>query len=260
MGREGKDQRIFDTLIRLLEKKKPLAGFPDQLILDIGKCFLGEPYVTGMLETRGGEHLVVNLREFDCVTFVETVIALVFLVKSGKRSFRAFRNILQKIRYRHGRPQGYASRLHYFSDWIHDNQKKGMIRDLTAEIGGRHLRKVVNFMTTNPELYLPLRNAANLRRMKSVEKAISKRFLSFIPKKALGRLEGRIRDGDLIAVTTDVEGLDIQHVGFAVKVRNRVHLLHASGLEGKVVFSQKTLYRHLMQSKARTGVVVGRIL
>ncbi len=259
LDRRNQDQTIFDALIRFLEKKKTLARFPDQLILDIGKSFLGKPYVTGTLETRGGEHLVVNLREFDCVTFVETVIALVCLIKSGKKSFRVFRNFLQKIRYRQGRLRGYSSRLHYFSDWIYDNQKKGMIGDLTAEIGGRPLRKVVHFMTTNPELYPPLRNVTNLRRMKSVEKAISKRSLFFIPKKALRGLEDRIRDGDLIAITTEVQGLDIQHAGFAVRAKNRVHLLHASSLEGKVVFSQKTLYRYLMENRVRTGIMVARV-
>jgi hypothetical protein len=72
-------------------------------------------------------------------------------------------------------------------------------------------------------------------------------------------LEEQIRDGDLIAMTTNTEGLDVQHVGFAVRVKNRIHLLHASSKEGKVVLSKKTLYRHLMQSKVRSGIMVARI-
>jgi hypothetical protein len=250
---------MIEELIRCLEMKKRLVKFPGQLILEIGKFFLGASYALGTLETKSTEHLVVNLREYDCVTFVETVIALVCLIKSGKKSFKAFRNLLQKIRYRQGRLQGYSSRLHYFSDWIYDNQKKGIIRDLTAETGGRPLRKVVNFMTTNPDPYPPLKNVTNLRGMKSVERAISRRYLFFIPKKALRRLEDQIRDGDLIAITTNRKGLDVQHVGLAARVKNRIHLLHASSLEGKVVFSQKTLYRYLMQSRARTGVMVARV-
>ena len=259
MNRQSRDQRIFEELIRFLEKKKPLAKSPDQLILEIGKFFLGAPYVVGTLETENTEHLVVNLREYDCVTFLETAIALVWLIKSGEKSFKAFRNLLRKIRYRQGRLQGYSSRLHYFSDWIYDNQNKGIIRDVTAEIGGGPLRKALNFMTTNLDLYPPLKNVVNLRRMKSVETAISRRSLFFIPKKGLRRLEDRIRDGDLIAITTDIKGLDIQHVGFAARVSNRIHLLHASSFEGKVILSQKTLYRYLMQSRARTGVMVARV-
>jgi len=299
MLRQGKDRRIFEELIRFLDKKKTSAKFPDQLMLEIGKFFLGAPYVAGTLETKRAEHLIVNLREHDCVTFVENVVALARLVephlqslwhptsrpsgatsrpnvgafilpakvggpyaagvKSREKSFEAFQRLLQKIRYRQGRLQGYSSRLHYFSDWIHDNQKKGIVRDVTAKIGGRPFKKAMTFMTTHPDLYPPLKNAANLRRMKSLERMISTRSLFFIPKKALRRLEDRIRDGDLIAITTNKEGLDVQHVGLAERVKNRIHLLHASSIEGKVVLSKKTLYRYLMQSKARSGIMVARV-
>jgi hypothetical protein len=251
--------KLFKKLIRFLDKKKASSKFPDQLILEIGKFFLGTPYVSGTLETKGAEHLVINLREVDCVTFVENVVALVCLVKSREKSFEAFRRYLQKIRYRGGQLQGYSSRLHYFSDWIHDNQRKHIVRDVTAKIGGRSLRKAVTFMTTHPDLYPALKNAATLRRMKSIERTISKRSLLFIPKKALRRLEDRIHDGDLIAVTTNAGGIDVQHVGLAIKVKNQIHLLHASSTEGKVVLSQKTLYRYLMQSKVRSGMMVARV-
>jgi hypothetical protein len=259
LNRHGQDRRIFENLIRFLEQKKTLAKSPDEFILEIGNFFLGARYVTGTLEAEGSERLIVNLREHDCVTFVENVVALAWVVASREKSFEAFRTLLRKIRYRQGRFQGYASRLHYFSDWIHDNQKKGIIRDVTGEIGGEPLKKTVTFMTRHPDLYPRLKNAANLRRMKSVERTISRRSLFFIPKKALGRLEVRVRNGDLIAITTDAEGLDVLHVGLAARVKNRIHLLHASTIEGKVVLSRKTLYRYLMQSRARTGMMVARV-
>jgi hypothetical protein len=259
LNRQGTDRKIFEALISFLDKKKTSAKFPDQLMVEIGKFLLGSLYGTGTLETKGTEHLVVNLREHDCVTFVENVVALAWHVKSREKSFEAFRRLLQKIRYRRGRLQGYSSRLHYFSDWIYDNQKKGILRDVTAAIGGRPLRKAITFMTTHLDLYPPLKNAVNLRRMKSVERTISKRSLFFIPKKALRRLEDRIHDGDLIAITTNTEGLDVQHVGVAARVKNRIHLLHASSIEGKVVLSKKTLYRYLMQSRARSGIMVARL-
>ncbi len=259
MNRRGQDRRIFEELVRFLDKKKTSAKFPDQLMLEIGKFFLGTPYVAGTLETKRAEHLVVNLREHDCATFVENVVALVWYIKSREKSFEAFQRLLRKIRYRQGRLQGYSSRLHYFSDWIHDNQKKGIVRDVTVEIGGRPLRKTINFMTKNPNLYPPLKNVANFRKMKSVERTISRRSLYLIPKRALRRLEDWIRDGDLIAITTNAEGLDVEHVGLATRVKNRIHLLHASSTEGKVVLSKKTLYRYLMQSRARSGMMVARV-
>ena len=118
----------------------------------------------------------------------------------------------------------------------------------------------MTFMTAHPDLYPPLRDIVNLRGMKSVERTISRRFECFIPKKTLRRLEDRIREGDLIAITTNREGLDVQHVGLAARVNNRIHLLHASSVEGKVVLSPKTLYRYLMESRTRSGVMVARVI
>jgi len=256
---QSKDQRIFRELIRFLGRRKTSTPSSDQLMLEIGKFFLGTPYVVGTLETKGAERLVINLGEFDCVTFVENVTALSRCVKSRQKSFEAFRRVIKEIRYRNGRLQGYASRLHYFSDWIQDNQKKGIVRDITAKIGGKSYRKTINFMTTHSDLYPALKDVMILRRMKSVERAISRRSLYSVPKRFVRTLEDQIQDGDVIAITTNTEGLDVQHVGFAVRVKNRIHLLHASSAERKVVLSKQTLYRYLMQSRVCSGIRVARI-
>jgi hypothetical protein len=259
VNRQEQDRKIFKKLTRYLSRQKSSPISPGRLILEIGRFFLGAPYAAGTLDTKKPEQLVVNLREYDCVTFVENVVALVWHLKSRQKSFKAFQSLLKRIRYRKGWLKSYPSRLHYFSDWIYDNHKKGIVRDVTAEIGGRSLRKTITFMTAHPELYPPLNNSTNLWIMKSVEKRVSKRSLFFIPKKTFRRLENRISDGDVIAITTNTEGLDVQHVGLAVRVKNRIHLLHASSQEGKVVLSKRTLYRHLMQSKVRSGIIVARV-
>ncbi len=95
--------------------------------------------------------------------------------------------------------------------------------------------------------------------MKTVERRISRRPLFFIPKRKLRPLEGRIRDGDFIAITTDLQGLDVKHVGLAVKLKNRIHFLHASSKEGKVVLSKETLYSYLMGGGTRSGIMVARM-
>ena len=259
MNRGGETRKIFNELIRFLGGKKTSEKSPGQLAIEIAEFFLGAPYVAGTLETQRTERLIVNLQEFDCVTFAETVVTLTCLVRSGKRSFKAFERLLQKIRYRQGRLQGYSSRLHYFSDWIHDNQKKGIVRNVTEEIGGRPLTKAIAFMTTNPDLYPPLRNEMNLRGMRSVERSMSRRSFYYIPKEALRPREDRIRDGDLIAITTHADGLDVKHVGFAKRVNRRIHLLHASAKEGEVILSRQTLYRYLIQNRIHSGIMVARI-
>ncbi len=260
MDARAQDRAIIEEVVRVLGKEDSSLNYPDQLILKIGNSFLGTPYAAGKLETKTAEHLTVNLRHYDCVTFVENVTALARLIRSRQKSFKTFRKFLLEIRYRHGRPQGYSSRLHYFSDWIHDNQKKGILKDLTAQMGGRLFRKTLNFMTTHSNLYPPLKHLATFRKMKLHERVISKRSLFYIPKSAVRRSEDQVRDGDLVAITTNRDGLDVQHVGFAVRLKDRIHLLHASSAAGRVILSKNTLYRHLMQGKTRSGIMVARLL
>ena len=256
-----RDREIYEELIQRLNRPPASpARIPDGLILNIGTFFLGAPYQAGTLEGKGAERLVVNLRAFDCFTFVENVVALTRHLISVKRSFPLFLKFLRKIRYRQARLRGYPSRLHYFSDWIRDNQKKGILKDITAELGGRPLKKTMTFMTTHADLYPALKIASNLRAMRAAERTISKRPLSFIPKRELRLCEDRIQNGDLIAITTDRDGLDVQHVGFAVKMKNRTHLLHASSVGERVVLSEKTLYRFLMESRTRSGIMVARLV
>ncbi len=255
----AQDRRIFNELIRRCDRGLISVEPPDQLVIGIGKFFLGTPYLAGSLETNSIEKLTVNLRGYDCVTFVENVVALTQLMRSGQKSFNSFRKFLQTIRYRGGRLQGFPSRLHYFSDWIYDGQKKGILKDITAEVGGRPFRKIIHFMTAHRDLYASLKDPVNFRTMKSLEKEISKRSLYFVPKKAVRFCETQFRDGDLIAIVTNKEGLDVEHVGIAVKVKNRMHLLHASSVLGKVVLSENTLYRFMMQSKTRSGVILARL-
>jgi hypothetical protein len=245
----NRDVRIFTKLVDTMGRRGVSQMPPGRLALEIGKFFIGRPYLSGTLEARGGERLVVNLRAFDCFTFVENVVALSRLLGSGDRSFLRFKKLLQRIRYRGGRLRGYPSRLHYFSEWVFDNGRMGFIRDVTAGEGGKPYRNTINFMTENPGTYPALKDEGDLKRMRAVERAISKRPLFVIPKERLRRMEGRIREGDVIAIATTQKGLDVQHVGLAVKVRGRIHLLHASSIEGKVVLSRETLYRYIMGSK-----------
>jgi hypothetical protein len=89
-----------------------------EIVVRVGRPFVGEPYTPHTLELPGPERVVVNLREFDCVTYVESVLAMARLIRDGRNSFAEFTEELRRIRYRDGRLDGYPSRLHYFSEWI----------------------------------------------------------------------------------------------------------------------------------------------
>ena len=122
-------------------------------MVSIGKTFIGTPYVAKTLEVGETESLVVNLHGLDCTTFVENVLAFSLLLRKGASDFDAFTRTLENIRYKDGKLDGYASRLHYFSEWIANNQKKGLLKDITAEIGGEVITKNINFMSTHRQLY-----------------------------------------------------------------------------------------------------------
>jgi hypothetical protein len=95
--------------------------------------------------------------------------------------------------------------------------------------------------------------------MITVEKNLSVRSLYSIKKAEIRRLENGIENGDLIAVTTGIEGLDVVHAGLAVRIGRRIHLLHASKIEKMVVLSVPTLYQYLSRRKMMTGIMVGRV-
>ena len=254
------DIKIIQDLLRPGRWEGQTLKSSGELALTVGAYFLKTPYVAGTLEQEKGESLQINLRQLDCFTFVENTMALARLIRLGKPSFADFAASLEAIRYRKGLLDGYSSRLHYFSDWLYDNQKKGWIKDITKEIGGEPFRKQFSFMTANRDKYTALQCPDTYGRIRAVERACSERFLYHLLKARLRTCADKIQNGDLIAITTDIEGLDVVHAGIAVKIKKSLHLLHASQRAGKVVISGETLYRYLAQCKSRQGIMVARIL
>jgi hypothetical protein len=254
------DRKICEALLRAARRggddAKPLSG----LIVSAGCRFVGTPYDVGTLEREGPEELVINLRAFDCVTFIEAAIGLALSVRARKTDFSDYAAVLERLRYRRGRCEGYASRLHYFTDWLSDNGRKGMVRDVTGEIGGVPFRKEFYALTARREEHPPLKDATAFRRMRLVEAACSRRTLYRIPKDDLKRHGKKIADGDIVGIAADTEGIDVSHAGIAVRGRRGLHLLHASSEAGRVVLSDVTLYRYLTARRSRIGVIVGRAI
>ncbi|MFH2119608.1 MAG: N-acetylmuramoyl-L-alanine amidase-like domain-containing protein [Pseudomonadota bacterium] len=254
------DREICKALLEKARERGDSARSVGDLIVEVGLHFLGAPYETGTLEKKGPEGLVVNLRAFDCVTFVENAVILAGMIWAGKTAFGDYAAALERIRYRGGRRNGYPSRLHYFTDWLRDNGRKGVIREITRDLGGIPFRKAFHELTDHREDRPPLRGAAAFRRMRIVEAACSRRTLHCVPKADLPGIEKRIENGDIIAVTTNADGIDVSHTGIAVRGPRGLHLLHASSAAGKVVLSDETLYRYLISRRALTGIIVGRAI
>jgi cell wall-associated NlpC family hydrolase len=229
-------------------------------IVEIGRLFINVPYKAGTLENLGKEKLIINVSGFDCTTFVETVLALTKCAVAGKLSRSEFRKYLKLIRYRQGKIDGYSSRLHYFIDWLRDNEKKKILKDVSRQFHAAAQCKKINYMTLNRASYPALKNEFEFQKMRLVEKNLSRKVFYIIDKDKVNRQKTRIKKGDVIAFATKDEGLDVAHVGFAIWQGNNLHLLHASSKESGVVISKKTLVAYLKSNKKFTGITIARFL
>lgn len=233
-----------------------------QLMEKIALEFIDKPYVGGTLDISDTtETCIVNLDKFDCVTYFETVLGMARAFKFSKFDYEDLLAQVQFTRYRDGKIDGYTSRLHYTADWIYDNIKKRVVRDITKDLGGEKIQFNTYFMSENPDKYRAL--AANpelVPIIKSQEEEINKRDYYYIPKEKVTKQIDKIQTCDIIAITTSIKGLDYAHTGFAYKNEDgEVKFLHASSQKKKVVLDTY-LYKYLNSNNKHTGITVLRAI
>lgn len=228
-------------------------------IVEIGRSFLGTDYVAGTLDKDLEEKLVINLQGLDCVTFVENCLTFARCLKKSKTSFENYNSELELIRYRDGIIDGYTSRLHYFTDWIYDNENKGIVKDITYDLGGVKYTKTVNFMSSNTKSYKQLSDESNLKAIKSIEEDINSRIYYYIPAKSISKVYDQLQNGDIIATTTTIAGLDVTHTGYILKGDDGgTYFLHASLKSKQVIISSNQLHEYVSEDTKKTGIIVAR--
>jgi hypothetical protein len=234
----------------------------------IGRTFVGTPYVPHTLDPPGPERLVIGFRGLDCVTFVENVLALArfirepdareLLERRGEAEER-YERILTLIRYRGGAIQGYTTRLHYFSDWIADGEVKGLVRDVTRDLGGVRDTGVVDFMTAHQDAYRQLvEDAVAVGAVRQVEQRLSGAGRWWIPEDALDEADSGIHDGDIIAMTSTVPGMDVAHTGLALWVDGSLRLMHAPLVGDSVEISAEPIPARVRRIRGQDGIMVAR--
>jgi hypothetical protein len=248
----------FEMAQKAKLEEKPIA----EVIAEIGKSFLGLDYEAYTLEAgKGDEKLIVHLTGLDCTTFLENSLVFARCIKQGKTSFEDYQAELTKVRYRDGKLDKFPSRLHYFTDWIYNNEKKGIVENITKSIGGVTYPVKVYVMSKCPDKYEKLKeNPSLIPVIKKIENEINSRQNNYyIPKKKLSKVEGKIQTGDLIAITTKIKGIDIAHVGVAVRQDDgRIHFMHAPIVGKKVQITEKPLSDYLLEHDKQTGIMVLR--
>lgn len=237
----------------------------DNCLMYFARKLKSVPYVARTLEGGERERLVVNLRQLDCTTYVENVIALYLCIKNGKTTFRDFCNYLRNIRYENGIVT-YPTRLHYFSYWIEQNTLTGIVREIVPQDSSvtEDSEYDIYYMSSNPEKYPALRKDTSLiDDIAEMEKYFDGKTYRYIPKAKLKNpesLQAYIKDGDIIAIVTNKKGLDISHIGFAAWHKGNLHLLNASSIHKKIVEEPMSLYKYMMRHPSQTGIRIIRVL
>lgn len=230
-----------------------------------GETLIGKPYVPHTLEGNPTEQLVVNLQQFDCATFIETTLALALAEQELPEHYSAtqlettFKKYLTKLRYRHGRIDGYVSRLHYLSDWLRDNERKGIVQEVTRDIGGIQVQKDINYMTESLQRYPALSDPTTYKQMVSIQSDLSQQPFYLVPRKAIKAAESKIKEGDILMFTAARPGLDMRHVGYATWRNGKLYLLHASSDNHQVTISQQPIADYLASNRNLSGLRVARV-
>lgn len=247
------DVKVFDQKRQLLAEE---ATVPARA-LRVAQSFVGMPYVHGVLDRPAEEELTLNLRQLDCWTFVEYAVAMSFLPPDG--DFQTFGHLVQQFRYYDGVVNGYGSRLHYWSDWLLQAEKRGQLRDVTAAIGGVPYKKDIRYISQRPAKYPRIKDPNTLQALRRAEDRINAHSWHFIPKTRIAAIESQLREGDLIMLTSVKPALDIAHQGFAVKRNGRIYLMHASSLGKRVVITAQPLAQYIMTQRGQSGIMVARL-
>lgn len=254
---EGTDTAKINSLLADAVK----ITSPNERVAAIAKSFIGLPYVAGTLESNDGEQLTVNLDEIDCTTLIDNIVALAVTAGERRTSWRDFVYNLQRLRYRGGNVNGYASRLHYISDWIVDNIHRGNFSEVTGDCPlASYEVKTIDFMTANRNLYPALADSATYAKMKEAEIGYRSHRYPIIKTPRVGKAAKTcLKTGDIIAICTGKKGLDVSHMGVLfIDDKGVPYLLHASTKAGKVIMDTTPLERYLTQQR-HSGIRVIRL-
>ncbi len=226
------------------------------IVQEVGLQFLGLPYAAGLLDGQVKETLVVDLTRFDCVLYVEHVLALSLGIAEQDYGYDSFAQRVQLLRYRRGKLDGYGSRLHYFSEWIADNEL--VVQNITREIGGELYEKSLTFMSEHRASYPRIAKDDSLfRGIRSMEAALKDLEFYHVPERRIRSVYSRLQSGDIVAMSTPIKGLDVVHTGLAVvHADGSVGLLHASPTGGVVLSPDLAAY--VESHTAQIGILIAR--
>ncbi len=261
-----KGRAQYDRILNVADQAKSLPI--GERVATIGMALTGTPYKGFTLEIDDRiEAPSVNLTGLDCWTFFETALAFARMVDEPRENWspHTLLKYIELDRYRGGECNGsYLSRLHYLEEWLSDNDRRGLVKDLTRELGGIRGPHAAREMTVGWRSYRYMRNNPDLRAgIARMEEQIRRTPLYYIPKNKVAGIEKYLRNGDIIGICDHDGGkIGTAHVGLAYRTQDGVlRFLHASSPRnyGKVVLDQR-LTGYLNKFRSHAGIIVARPL
>ena len=263
----GRDK--FERLVREAEANNWQSLPIGERTAAVGRALVGTRYKSFTLEIDNHiEAPSVNFDGMDCWTFFEISLGFARMLDepSSQWTPEQLLHYIELDRYRGGQCTGeYLSRLHYLEDWLEDNDRRGLVNDLTRELGGVRTPHAAHEMTFGWRHYRYLKaNPSLLRPLGEMEDRVSDRPLYQIPKNRVARIEANLKSGDIIGIVSrDRPGLySTSHVGLAYRTSDGVlHFMHASSPSnyGKVVIDAR-LSSYLARYRSDSGILVARPL
>lgn len=236
----------------------------------VGELAIGTPYEAFTLEAylkAGGspvrtEPLTLSLTRFDCVSLVESCLAIARLAAAGEYpTWDGFGREMERMRYRGGVRGSYVTRLHYFSEWTSDGARRGLLRDLSPELGGEEDRRPLRFMTEHRDSYPALADDSVYVAIGEMERGLDDQPRYLVQTARIAEVQDRIETGDVLAFATAIPGLDVSHAAFAYRDRDGVlRVLHAPLSGGVVEITRATLPDYVATIRRSTGILVARPL
>jgi hypothetical protein len=236
----------------------------------VGELAIGTPYEANTLEAylrAGGsatstEPLTVSLTRFDCVTLVEACLATARVARTGgSPEWTHFAHEVERMRYRNAKRGDYATRLHYFSEWIADGERRGLLRDLGSSLGGVEDTRPLRFMTEHRGSYVALADDRVYQAIATMERRLDGRPRMVVPTARIAAVSDRIDTGDVLAFATSISGLDVTHAALAYRdERGILRVLHAPLSGGTVEVSRATLPEYVAAIPRSTGILVARAI
>ena len=267
-GRVFKGQDQFNRLVSQAKSNNWSALPIGERTGAVGQALVGTRYKHFTLEIDNRvEAASVNFTGMDCWTFFEISLAFARMLDEPEANWTPERMLhyVELDRYREGQCTGeYLSRLHYLEDWLADNKQRGLVEDLTPQLGGRSVAHSAREMSIGWRHYRYLAaNKSLLGPLARMEARVSSHPLYQIPKNKVAGIESKLRTGDIIGIISrDRGGLySTAHVGLALRLNDGLHFMHASSPNnaGRVVVDAR-ISKYLARYSTDSGILVARPL